>query len=172
MNKERGFTLIELLVTLTVVAILVGAGVPALQELAMANRRAAAVNTLIGDIQLARSIASSRSRPVVLCRAPGGHCVGGNDWTDGWLAYLDEDENGSFNHTDEVLWRAQHNKNVRVLSNQDAFTFYPGYNRVGLGGTLAVCVDDDDSHARWIAISLSGRPRLEDSHPGGGAPSC
>lgn len=173
MNRHSGFTLIELLVTLTIAAILAGVGIPALQNMMMTNRRVAVVNALVADVQHARSTASSLYQPVVLCASTGAGCAeAGSNWANGWLVFVDENDDGVFDAGEKVLSRAAPRRKVRILSNQASFTFHPNFNRVGAAGTLAVCMNAGPDDDRWIAISTTGRPRLETVHPGSGAPTC
>lgn len=118
MNRHSGFTLIELLVTLTIAAILAGVGIPALQNMMMTNRRVAVVNALVADVQHARSTASSLYQPVVLCASTGAGCAeAGSNWANGWLVFVDENDDGVFDAGEKVLSRA---------APQGADSFQPG----------------------------------------------
>ena len=92
--RSRGYTLLELLVTVTLVALLLGLGVPGLRELALDARRTADVNAFVSAIHLARSESSKRAQPVVLCHtADGIVCAGASEPYDlGWMVFVDADE--------------------------------------------------------------------------------
>ena len=76
MPRNHGFTLWELLWVLTIAAVLVGLGVPSLQTFLLDTRRTADINGLVLAIQLARSEASKRGRPVVVCPSlDGRYCT-------------------------------------------------------------------------------------------------
>jgi prepilin-type N-terminal cleavage/methylation domain-containing protein len=62
-----GFTVLELLVTLTIAAILLGAGVPTFQQFTQRQHMKAAVGSLHNDLLLARSEAVYRNLEVVAC---------------------------------------------------------------------------------------------------------
>src|SRR5690606_33041265 len=68
--RQRGFTLWELLVTLVVAGIVVGLGIPNLQEFLRNNAMAAAANELVTAVLHARSEAVKRQVPVTLCLTP------------------------------------------------------------------------------------------------------
>ena len=53
-RRVSGVTLIELMTVVTVIALLIGIAVPSFQYVTNANRLAAEVNGLLGDMQFAR----------------------------------------------------------------------------------------------------------------------
>lgn len=89
MNNQRGFTLIELMVTITVLAVLLGIGIPSFRSMIENNRIAAASNDLVSALQLARSEAIKRGIPVVLCASSDqSSCSTATSpvWINGWVA--------------------------------------------------------------------------------------
>lgn len=85
MNKQSGFTLIELMVTISILAILLGIGVPSFRATIEGNRIATVTNDLVGALQFARSEAIKRSTNVVLCSSSDQASCSGS-WVDGWVA--------------------------------------------------------------------------------------
>ncbi len=87
MKPNRGFTLIELMIAITVLAILLGIGIPSFRDIIQNNRATAATNELVTALQLARSEAVKRRQNVTVCRrnAAGSACDNGTDWAAGWL---------------------------------------------------------------------------------------
>lgn len=83
---------------LCVVAIVVGAGVPAFIELIANNRMSTAVNDFVSSVHAARSEAIKRQRVVAMCAARDGgpNCDNDAGFGDGWLIYVDNDADGEF----------------------------------------------------------------------------
>ncbi|HRP74347.1 MAG TPA: GspH/FimT family pseudopilin [Rhodocyclaceae bacterium] len=88
MKKEHGFTLIELLLAITVLAVLLGIGVPSFQETIRTNRTATLTNDLVAALQFARSEAIRRGQNVMLCAGNDFTDCNG-DWLDGWFITSD-----------------------------------------------------------------------------------
>lgn len=88
-GTQLGFTLIELMVAIAVLAILVSVATPSFTSVINGNRLTGQANSLMADIQLARSEALRRNRSVRLCRsADGASCAGdAGDWSN-WLVVL------------------------------------------------------------------------------------
>ncbi|MDX1454722.1 MAG: GspH/FimT family pseudopilin [Gammaproteobacteria bacterium] len=93
MKKVSGFTLIELMVTIALAAVLLTVGIPGVQEFIQNNNRTAAVNDLIASLQQTRSEAIKRNQTTVLCPSTDNATCSGGDWEDGWIGFVDEDEN-------------------------------------------------------------------------------
>ncbi len=77
-RASRGFTLIEMLVTLTVLAILMGIGVPSFRSFVAGQRVKTVSNDLMTALMQARSEAVKRNANVTI--AP----FVANTWTSGW----------------------------------------------------------------------------------------
>jgi len=85
MNKQSGFTLIELMVVISILAILLGIGVPSFRATIEGNRITTVANDLVGALQFARSEAVKRGTNVTLCSSSDqATCSGG--WVNGWVA--------------------------------------------------------------------------------------
>lgn len=84
MNKQLGFTLIELLIVTTVLAVLLGVGVPSFRDTIQSNRIATVSNDLIGALQFARSESIRRGEDVTFCSTNDQATCSGA-WTNGWV---------------------------------------------------------------------------------------
>jgi type IV fimbrial biogenesis protein FimT len=104
-KNKRGFTLIELLVTVAVLIVLLLVGVPEYRRMTENNRQVAAINTIIGDLNLARTEAVKQGRAVTLCGSTDGATCNTANWESGWIVFLDLDREGDVDGTDILISR-------------------------------------------------------------------
>ena len=82
--SSRGFTLIELLVTLTVAEVLLGIAMPSFSSFVRDSRLTTETDTLLYDMNQARSEAVKLDTTVALCASNDRTTCSGT-WTDGWI---------------------------------------------------------------------------------------
>lgn len=103
-SVQRGFTLVELLVTLVLSAILVVLAIPSFTNQLREWQRDSATKAFTAHVQLARSEAIKTSRRVVMCSSTdGSDCADSNDWSTGWIVFVDANGDGSHDEGETVL---------------------------------------------------------------------
>ena len=164
MKASTGFTLIELLVVIMIVSILMGLGVPSFKYVTNSNRLSAEVNGLLGDMQLARAEAIKEGVPVTVCASMDqATCSGKSDWSTGWIAFVDANNDG-VRVPDEPLLHEQKALHVGDTLVDTTGTFSSAtFNRAGFlsfvgmpveGITLTLHDDKaipDHTRCLWIA---------------------
>ncbi len=170
MNRTAsGVTLIELLVTITIVAIVAVFGIPSYRSATTANRMAAEINSLTGDLQYARAEAIKDGQPVTVCvSTTGTNCAGSNTWQSGWIVFADANGNKTVNtsgtHPDTILRYQQafsgNDTLIGTATGSHGGLVAVTFNRGGFStdqGTL-VLHDSNDTLAwrRCLSISLVG----------------
>jgi len=81
-----GFTLIEMLVTVSIMAILLGIGIPSYKSVMTSIRMSGEINAVVADMNFARSEAIKRGQNVFVCPSINQTtCSGALDWSQGWL---------------------------------------------------------------------------------------
>lgn len=94
--NTHGFTLLELLIALLVLAVTLSLAAPGLQRTLHDNRLEVEARRLLEALQLARSEAVMRNRPVSLCPsslARGGAASCDGTYADGWIVFVNPDRN-------------------------------------------------------------------------------
>ena len=153
---SRGFTLVELLVVMTISAILIAAGVPAMQWTIARNRISDATNQLLSHLEYARMEASRRGNTVSLCRSTNPNAAlaalacssaatattDGNDWAAGWIVFekvLPNVDESNFEAGDQLIFRQQAmgagNARVMIHSSSPGAEFV-AYQPRGAGGIV------------------------------------
>ena len=86
LKRQAGFTLYELLITVIVASVIAVYGIPGFQNLMANSRSVADTNDLITAFNLARSEATRRRAPIIVCPSTDGAiCSVSTDWSTGWI---------------------------------------------------------------------------------------
>lgn len=186
-SAQRGVTLIELMVAVTVMAILLGVGVPSFRSFIAANRLSSSSNELVGALALARSEAVRRGTRVTVCKsADGAACTTAGGWQQGWLVFTDQTRataNATVDAGEAVIVRGQAvPAPVVILGGASAQNFVSfaadgtTRNMAGTlqGGLIRVCYPNDvlsnARRARDIEVLNTGR--LATTNPGNVDAAC
>ena len=172
-NKQTGFTLIELLIGIALAMMVLSLGIPSFSSFIKNSRVTTYTNSLVTDINYARSEAVTRGEEVILCRSanPTSNtpvCGGNNsDWSTGWLVFVSGDTNSSFNAGIDTLLRAtsaaQGSVTIKTNGVSESDLIYKADGTIGMGGgtaAFAVCDDRGEGYGNQLQVSPTGRPRL------------
>jgi type IV fimbrial biogenesis protein FimT len=136
-RTQQGFSLVELVISMSIVGILVAAGVPSYKYFTTNNRISGEINALLGDYQFARAEAVREGSTVTVCASTdGATCSGTATWSTGWLVFSDTGTIGAVDGTDQILRVAPAVKGgdtfVADTANWNAITF----NREGFAQNM------------------------------------
>jgi type IV fimbrial biogenesis protein FimT len=162
MGRPRGFTLWELLCTLGIVGVALTSGIPVLRTVILDAQLTADVNGWILAVQLARSEAAKRNRPVIVCMTDDTRRCGvpASTVDAGWMVYvnLDDDYPPERSATEPLLYVHELELRGTVTSNRPYYEFRP--RRRSTNGTIVFCDGRGSSAAKAVIVSYTGRPRV------------
>ena len=165
-----GFTLIELMVTITLVAIVMGIGVPSYQNFVVKNRIQTQASEIRSSLAMARVEAIRRGLRVRVCPGQNG-CDDITNWHGGWNSFVDRnsDKNIDANETQlEVHIRLDGGSTLTGAAN----VIFKGDGTAVVARTLNLCTANSHArHRRSIRISNVGRVRVC-GPPAAGEPAC
>ena len=170
MTKTRGFTLVELMMTLAVAAVLVGVGVPSMQNLIRNNRLTAATNQFVSSLNIARSEAIKQGRNATVCVSDTQNSCSGSNWRLGWLAWVDSDQDGNLDFPQEVLRAVEPlADSIQIDTNpigQNSFQVDSQGTVNSPNTTLAVCDDRSGETGRLLRVMATGGISLNSQYGG------
>lgn len=176
-RQAAGFTLMELLIVIALAALILAIGAPNFSEFRRNNRLTGAANDLLGSIQLARTEAIKRQRPVSVCAsldpASATPACAASGFT-GWIVFEDLDGNCA-RDDDDTLIRAGGplDPSLRSAADGNCITFADtGFmldHAPGVGAARLLFCDERGTAlqagtaltaARGIELSRTGRAQV------------
>lgn len=159
MKQSVGFTLIELLLSLAIGSILLLVTVPALQDLLLRNKTANAIDRLINEIHLARSVAQAQNQIIAFCGSRDAlHCDG--QWQTGQIMLIDQSQQvlriySGIPLGDRLWWQSSLGANNVLKLAPTGFTD-------GQRGSFYYCPKvNPNRYGVQIIVADSGRIRVE-----------
>lgn len=157
----KGFTLVELMVTLSVIAILVTVGIPALGEFVHDTQQKTAFSKLISAYAFARQEAVHRGKGVSICpvkRIKPTQCT--NNWSEGVLIYINKAGGSKFQAGDEKLKFVLFPENITLDWKKNTYLMTINPEGGTAAGSFTLKKTDGSSPFKLI-ISSIGRSRIE-----------
>lgn len=170
-GRAAGFTLVELVTTLAIAAVLFGLGAPAWQSWIASQQLSNHAHLVIDALNLARSEAVKRGFRVNVCKSADRlHCADQGGWEQGWILFVDDNQNGEVDHDEAVLHVEGPAENRITVSGNAPVEDYVSYTSLGHArmlngalqmGTFVVC--KPGQNALKVVLANSGRARMESS---------
>lgn len=168
MSKHNGFSLIEMLVALAVLAIALSLSAPGFGRLLDEHRLQVATQELQAALNQTRATAVLAGQPISIAALDG-------DWAHGWILFVDSNNNGIREPTEQLLATHAALPNITVIpdSTSRRYVHYTpgGYSIQPSGafhsGHFVLCANTQS--ASRIVINRAGRIRRESSET---APLC
>lgn len=172
-KSSSGFNLVEILIVLTLLAILINLGLPALSNTVERNQAKVVINEINRAISLTRFTAINSGLITTLCRSENGTSCGGQ-WQDGFIVFTDRNADRVINSNDQLIrvfpepastgtltFRAFQNKQYLQMTPQ-GFTNYQN-------GNFTFCTSSNDPKlAQQLIINRSGRTYFASDNNGDG----
>lgn len=162
--------MIELLIVIAIAAILAGFAAPGMGVFIKNNRLRGVSFDLMASLNYARSEAVTRKSAVVICRTddptagtPVCLTSGGSAWSQGWLVFVNNDDNLTFDPADTLLRRvSQTSATVSVTADgkaADALQFLTdgSLDANGSSASLYVCDARGGGYGRELEVAAHGR---------------
>ena len=171
-QRQVGFTLVELMVVLAIATLLITVAAPSWRLFMASQHHNVAVNELLLAFRFTRSEAIKSGQRVTACTRSGNALAcGKTSWHQGWLIFIDSNNNGLFDDGEKLLRQhAALNSQVSATGNT-RIRHYISYTPLGSArsvgsrarirgglqlGTLSVCTQGLPRGSQLV-LSRSGR---------------
>jgi type IV fimbrial biogenesis protein FimT len=164
------------MLTLAIISIILGLAAPALGERRSDTRLSSRVNELAGYLNYARSEAIKSNQFVNVCKSPDGNqCDFSAEWEDGWLVFVDSNQDRQRDSGEEVLKvHKALEGNIHIhfgaFYSSNYVRYYPNGRSPG-NGTFTFCDARGGDKAHALVI-YRGRLRTARTMPDGSPLSC
>ena len=174
-GRNLGLTLLELLFVVAIATTIMALGAPGFRGFLLDTRRTADINAFVLAVQLSRSEAAKRGRPIVLCNTTDRmNCAdNGQHFESGWMVFVNTDDARPPNRSPEedLLYFHAPQMAGAISANRRLFEFRP-FGWRSTNGTVTFCDARGHSQARAVIVSYTGRPRVSAEGPGGRLLRC
>lgn len=163
-SHQHGFSALELMTAMAITAILLSAAVPAIKNYSWNLRMKTAMNTLQTDLNLARSRAIGLNIRTVVCPAsPANECSDAGIWQHGWIVFADINGDRQRQAGEPILKQTTAVELIAISSSRarSRLRFYPNGSAPGSNVSILFCDQRGARYAGKIAVSSSGRIRLQ-----------
>lgn len=172
--RSRGISLVEILITLVIAGVLLRIALPAFGDFIAGQRAVAAINGVIGSVQLARSRAVTGRTTVIFCPRREAICGSRSDWSNGGWIFADQNRNAELDENEPVIGSlppmpAGATLTWRAFRNRAYLRFLPTGLTDWQNGHFLYCPANADARfARVLILNAQGRVRVTRDTDGDG----
>ena len=145
-----------------IVGILALIGITGFREIVQNSRAVTLSNEFISAVAFARSEAIKRSTNVSVCPAANANglaCGNSGNWSNGWIVFVDSDNDGTINNTTDRLKVHDPLENGTQVTTTIARITYnsAGFASSGTGAINLTAPGCTGTNGRQVTINSSGR---------------
>ena len=175
-HNPLGFTLIELMMTIAIATILLTLGLPSVGSMVSSSESRTARQQLWTALNVARAGAVTGNRRHVICPSTDhANCSGGLRWDNGWIIFVDNNENGRRDGIEAVISVGNPARQGVVIAStvgRDQVGFRTDGSSAGSNATFTICDRRGVSTATSLVVSNPGRIRSGTPTTASAAQTC
>lgn len=155
----RGTNLVEVMTTISILSLTMAFGVPSYDHLATRSQRQQVASELKGAFTLARSEAGRRGSIISVCAsADRSDCSSDSspNWNQGWLVFVDNDEDGTRDDSDEILYSITFANPKFSLTSESALASGVSFQGIGFPSRTGSFAYSDSGYSQTLTLSFAG----------------
>jgi type IV fimbrial biogenesis protein FimT len=167
-------TVLELLTAIGVIGMLLGVGLPALDNFSASQRMLARTWEFLQSVHIGWQTAQSQGVDVAICKSNNGtQCTHKQNWQTGWIVFANVtgEEPPQVDPEDVIVRSYTSASRLNISANRDFFILRPHLKR-STNGTLIFCDHRGSDHARAVIVSYTGKPRVTHTNSAGKPLPC
>ncbi len=157
--------MVELMIVLAIAGILLTVGVPSFNTVIKDNRQTTLRNEFTSYFHFAKSVAVTQGSPVTLCarNTAGTNCNDSGSWDDGWIIFIDLNEDGDKDSGDSVLKVQEAIDDINITTSPSSVNIkINARGFLSTGSTFTFSDSRGSSCAKTNVLSKTGRMQLSD----------
>ncbi|MDD2892711.1 MAG: GspH/FimT family pseudopilin [Halothiobacillaceae bacterium] len=163
-KHEQGYTLLELMMTIAILAILIAVGIPSFQAFIASTQLTTQTNNILTALSITRTQAIKNNTRATLCTSDNGIQCTSTPWHDGWLIYVDSNQNSALDLGEEITTHGQPTNALEIRGNTNVahrISYRADGSLFSMVGTIRICKASTaiQENARNIIINHFGRAR-------------
>jgi type IV fimbrial biogenesis protein FimT len=164
-KTQQGYTLLELMITVAIAAILLSIAVPSFQALIASSQLTTQTNNLLTALSTTRTQAIKNNTRATLCTSKDGLQCTLTPWHDGWLIYIDSNQNNALEPGEQITNQGQSTNAIEIRGNTNVanrISYRADGSLFSMVGTIRLCKATTaiQENTRNIIINHFGRARI------------
>ncbi|WP_188150227.1 GspH/FimT family pseudopilin [Teredinibacter waterburyi] len=169
--QTRGFTLLDILLSISILALVLGLGVPSLTEILNTHKKKTSLSSILHMMNFARQTAIDTRENITLC--PSTDLINcSRDWRNPVIVFLDKDANREISEEDTLLRvrdviDTSQQLTMRSSANRQYVQFQADGSTRGQNGSFYLCQTHGESAGETKARIIfyhTGRSRIAKHH--------
>ena len=163
-NAMRGFTLLDMLIAVIILALVLGIAIPGLTHAVARVRAVSARTALTAALFDAQRNATVLGRQVIVCAGDDGGCSGGTDWSDGWIVFIDDNQDRQRGPAERIVRREPklpRGVGLHGALGRSRVAYLPNGSNAGSNTTFTLCDRRGPQDAERLILANGGRLRRD-----------
>jgi type IV fimbrial biogenesis protein FimT len=163
-RATHGFTLLDMILTVLILGLVLGIAIPGVSHTVSRVRAVSARTAITTALFDAHRNATVLGRQLVVCAGKDGGCSGSEDWSDGWIVFVDDDRDRQRGPAERVIRHEAalpRGVGLRSTVGRSRIVYLPNGSNAGSNVTFTLCDRRGPQTAERLILANGGRLRRD-----------